>query len=202
MTNGHDQSLKTSDDLDKKKQIVQIKYHFRKIMDALGLDLTDDNFSETPQRVAEMYVKEIFSGLDPENKPNLTSFDNDAGYDGMLIQKNITLYSYCAHHFVPIIGKAHVAYYPSDNFIGLSKINRLVNYIARKPQTQEKLTVEIGELMKESLKTDDIAVLIEADHLCVASRGIKDTNSTTETSYYRGKFREQQYRNEFLKSLP
>lgn len=187
--------------LTEKEKILQIQHHFQKIMQALGLDLNDESLKDTPQRVAEMYVTEIFSGLNPETYPDMTSFENSYGYNGMLIEKNITLYSYCAHHFVPIIGKAHVAYYPSEKVVGLSKINRLVHHFARRPQVQEKLTMDIANALKDSLETDDIAILIEADHLCVASRGVKDTNSTTQTSYYGGKFEEPETRQEFLSSI-
>lgn len=187
--------------LTEEEKILQIQHHFRKIMQALGLDLNDESLKDTPQRVAEMYVNEIFSGLNPDSYPDMTSFENSYGYDGMLIEKDITLYSYCAHHFVPIIGKVHVAYFPSDRIVGLSKLNRLVQAIAKKPQVQEKLTMEIGSAFKKSLNTDDIAVFIEADHLCVASRGVKDTNSSTTTSYYSGKFKQAEFKQEFLTSI-
>ena len=148
-----------------------------------------------------MYVKEIFNGLNEDSFPSITVFENDYGYDQMLIEKDITLYSYCAHHFVPIIGRAHVAYYPTDYVVGLSKINRLVQHFSQKPQVQEKLTVEIANALKETLQTEDVAVFIEADHLCVASRGIKDTNSSTQTTFYGGKFKQNQIKLEFLKSV-
>jgi GTP cyclohydrolase I len=167
-------------------------------MQTLGLDLQDDSLKETPERVAKMYVKEIFSGLNPNNKPEITTFENKYQYNKMLIEKNISLYSYCEHHFVPIIGKVHVAYISKGKVIGLSKINRLVQYYSKRPQVQERLTVQIAEAMKKATGTEDVAVLIDAVHLCVASRGIKDTNSSTITSDYSGKFINEEVKNEFL----
>ena len=174
-----------------------IAHHFKAIMEILGLDLTDDSLKGTPARVAKMYVKEIFSGLDPANKPAISLFNNSYHYNEMLIEKNITLYSYCEHHFVPIIGKAHVAYIPNGKVIGLSKINRLVNYYSKRPQVQERLTTQIAEGLKEALQTDDVAVRIEATHLCVASRGIQDTQSSTTTVFYSGKFQDEKTKAEF-----
>ncbi len=167
----------------------------------LGLDLNDDSLKGTPERVAKMYVKEIFSGLNPENKPNIRLFDNKYKYDQMLVEKNITFYSYCEHHFVPIIGKAHVAYISSGKVIGLSKLNRIVQYYAKRPQVQERMTVQIANELKEALQTEDIAVLMDATHLCVSSRGVKDINSSTITAHYSGKFLEDQVKNEFLKYI-
>lgn len=181
------------------QKIKIIAEHFQDIMHTLGLDLTDDSLKDTPLRVAKMYVKEIFSGLNPANKPGSALFDNKYQYNEMLIERDITLYSYCEHHFVPIIGKVHVAYYSSNNkVIGLSKINRLVQFYAKRPQVQERLTNQIAEGLKESLNTEHIAVIVDAVHLCVASRGIKDTNSSTITAYYSGKFREDNVKAEFL----
>lgn len=180
------------------EKIKAISNHFESIMGILGLDLTDDSLKGTPQRVARMYVNEIFSGLDKKNRPNATLFENKYHYHGMIVEKNITLYSYCEHHFVPIIGKAHVAYYSSGKVIGLSKINKLVQYYAKRPQVQERLTNQILEELKRTLHTEDVAVLIDAVHLCVASRGIKDTNSSTITTSYSGKFLEPDIKNEFL----
>jgi GTP cyclohydrolase I len=148
-----------------------------------------------------MYVKEIFSGLNPENKPKINLFDNKYGYKKMLIEKDITLYSNCEHHFVPIIGKVHVAYIPDKQVIGLSKINRLVEYYAKRPQVQERLTIQISEGLKEILQHNDVAVIIEADHLCVASRGIKDTNSSTQTAQYSGQFENESVKQEFLSHI-
>ena len=189
------------DELTESEKIKYIQFYFKKIMHVLGLDLNDESLQDTPRRVAEMYVNETFSGLKSDNFPDMTSFENSYGYEGMLVEKDITLYSYCAHHFVPIIGKTHVAYYPSDRVVGLPKLNRLVHHFARKPQVQEKLTTEIAQALKEALLTKDIAVLIEADHLCVASRGVKDTNSSTRTSYYGGKFKQAEVKQEFLNAV-
>lgn len=185
-------------EMDDELKIELIQEHFAKIMHILGLDLRDDSLKGTPHRVAKMYVKEAFSGLDPKNKPVVKLFDNKYEYDEMLVEKNITLYSYCEHHFVPIIGKVHVAYFSGGQVIGLSKINRLVNYYARRPQVQERLTRQISDGLKEALQTENVAVLIDAVHLCVASRGIKDTASSTVTASYSGKFREEKYKSEFL----
>jgi len=179
-------------------KIELIQKHFKEIMHILGLDLTDDSLKGTPNRVAKMYVKEIFSGLNPVNKPSVRLFENKYKYNEMLIEKDITLYSYCEHHFVPIIGKAHVAYISNGKVIGLSKINRLVEYYSKRPQVQERLTIQIAEALKEVLKTEDVAIVIDSAHLCVSSRGVKDTASTTITAHYSGKFKEDQTKNEFL----
>lgn len=183
------------------EKINIIASHFKEIMETLGLDLTDDSLSGTPGRVAKMFVKEMFSGLNPMNKPKISLFENKYGYNNMLVEKDITLYSNCEHHFVPIIGKAHVAYIPHSKVIGLSKINRLVQYYAKRPQVQERLTLQIAEGLKEVLQHDDVAVMIEADHLCVASRGIKDTSSKTVTVSYSGKFEQDSINQEFLKQV-
>lgn len=185
-------------ELNDNEKIKEIEYYFTKIMDTLGLDLNDDSLSGTPKRVAKMFVKEMFAGLNPMNKPKISLFDNKYGYKRMLIEKNITLYSNCEHHFVPIIGKVHVAYIPDQQVIGLSKINRLVQYYAKRPQVQERLTIQISDGLKEALGHEDVAVIIEASHLCVASRGIKDTNSITITENYSGKFEIESVRQEFL----
>ncbi|GMV78327.1 MAG: GTP cyclohydrolase 1 [Chitinophagaceae bacterium] len=190
--------IETAFKLSDEEKIERIEFLFAEIMDTLGLDLSDDSLKNTPHRVAKMFVKESFSGLNPENKPTISLFDNKYGYHNMLVEKDITLYSNCEHHFVPIIGKAHVAYIPHNKVIGLSKINRLVQYYAKRPQVQERLTIQITEALKEILHHDDVAVVIEADHLCVASRGIKDTNSFTVTSNFSGKFQEEKYQQEFL----
>lgn len=184
--------------LDDEIKISLIADHFKQIMLILGLDLTDDSLNGTPQRVAKMYVNEIFSGLNPANKPAVKLFRNTFNYGEMLIEKNIILYSYCEHHFVPIIGKAHVAYIPNEKVVGLSKINRLVNYYAKRPQVQERLTEQLAKALKESLETDHVAVVIEATHLCVASRGIQDTNSNTTTAHYSGKFEDDKTKLSFL----
>jgi len=157
-------------------------------MDVLGLDLTDDSLQGTPDRVAKMYIEEIFSGLDPKNKPKVALFANKYQYNQMLVEKNITFYSNCEHHFVPIIGKAHIAYKSSGKVIGLSKLNRIVQYYAKRPQVQERLTNQIANELKNVLETEDVAVIIDAKHLCVSSRGIKDDTSATVTTYYGGEF--------------
>lgn len=184
-----------------KEKIYQIEEHFRQIMEILGLDLTDDSLKGTPKRVAKMYVKEIFSGLNPANKPSVTLFENKYQYNQMLVEKDISFYSNCEHHFVPIFGKAHVAYISRGKVIGLSKLNRLVQYFAKRPQVQERLTMQIGKELETALGTPDIAVLIDAKHLCVASRGVNDVTSSTVTAYYSGKFREEKTKQEFLKYL-
>jgi len=175
-------------DHDKKERIALL---FEEIMDVMGLDLTDDSLKGTPKRVAKMYIDEIFSGLNPANKPKVALFDNKYQYNQMLVEKNITFYSNCEHHFVPIIGKAHVAYISSGKVIGLSKINRIVQYYAKRPQVQERLTNQIATELKTILKTDDVAVIIDAKHLCVSSRGVEDDSSSTTTSYFGGKFENQ-----------
>jgi GTP cyclohydrolase I len=180
------------------EKIVQIEENFRKIMHVLGLDLSDDSLKNTPHRVAKMYVEEIFSGLNPANKPSISMFKNSYSYNEMLIEKNITLYSYCEHHFVPIIGKVHVAYISNGEVIGLSKINRLVQFYAKRPQVQERLTQQIAQALKEALNTEDVAVIIDAEHLCVASRGIKDTNSSTVTVSFSGKFKNENSKSDFF----
>lgn len=182
-------------------KIQLIQKHFKDIMHIMGLDLSDDSLKETPHRVAKMFVKEIFSGINPANKPEVTLFQNKYLYNEMLIEKNITLYSYCEHHFVPIVGKVHVAYISNGNVIGLSKINRLVQYYAKRPQVQERLTNQIAEGLKEVLQTNDVAIVIDAVHLCVTSRGINDTNSSTVTTYYSGKFTGEAKKAEFLSLL-
>ena len=181
-------AFKLSDE-EKKDKIESL---FTEIMDVMGLDLTDDSLKGTPKRVAKMYIEEIFSGLNPVNKPKIALFDNKYQYNQMLVEKNITFYSNCEHHFVPIIGKAHVAYISSGKVIGLSKLNRIVQYFAKRPQVQERLTNQIAEELKQILQTEDVAVIIDAKHLCVSSRGIKDETSSTVTSYFGGKFNTQE----------
>lgn len=187
-------------EMDDELKIELIEKHFREIMNILGLDLSDDSLKGTPKRVAKMYVQEIFSGLDPKNKPDAKLFENKYKYNEMLVEKDITFYSNCEHHFVPIFGKAHVAYISNGTVIGLSKINRIVQYFAKRPQVQERLTMQIGNELRQILGTDDIAVVIDAHHMCVSSRGIKDVNSSTVTSFYSGKFeKDENSRNEFMK---
>lgn len=182
-------------------KIELIEKHFREIMQILGLDLTDDSLKGTPLRVAKMYVQEIFSGLHPENRPETRLFNNKFEYNELLVEKDITFFSNCEHHFVPFFGKAHVAYMPKDKVIGLSKINRIVQYYAKRPQVQERLTVQIANDLKEALGTEDVAVVIDASHLCVSSRGVNDTNSSTVTGHYSGKLQEENYKKEFLSYL-
>lgn len=184
--------------MDDDLKIELIEDKFAEIMHILGLDLSDDSLKGTPHRVAKMYVKEIFSGLNPANKPKIALFENKYKYNEMLVEKDISFYSNCEHHFVPIIGKAHVAYYSNGHVIGLSKINRLVQYYAKRPQVQERLTLQIAEAVKEATRSEDVAVIIDAHHLCVSSRGVSDVNSSTITSSFSGKFLQEQQRNEFL----
>lgn len=174
-------------DEEKKKKIA---FLFTEIMDVMGLDLNDDSLKGTPERVAKMYIDEIFSGLNPKNKPKMSLFENKYQYNQMLVEKNITFYSNCEHHFVPIFGKAHVAYISSGKVIGLSKLNRIVQYYAQRPQVQERLTNQIGKDLEEILQTKDVAVIIDAKHLCVSSRGIKDETSSTVTTFYGGVFKD------------
>ncbi|MEN9942286.1 MAG: cyclohydrolase FolE [Bacteroidota bacterium] len=185
--------------LSDEEKIAQIEDKFRDIMNIMGLDLTDDSLQGTPHRVAKMYIKEIFSGLNPENKPAIKLFENKYQYKEMLVERNITFYSNCEHHFVPIIGKAHVAYISNGKVIGLSKLNRIVQFFAKRPQVQERLTIQIAEELKRVMETEDVAVLIDAVHLCVSSRGVQDFNSATVTSSYSGAFNNEATRNEFLK---
>ena len=183
------------------QKIKAIEYYFAQILEELGLDLTDDSLSGTPYRVAKMYVKELFYGLDPKNKPKISLFDNEYGYGKMLVEKNISLDSLCEHHFLPINGYAHVAYIPKDKVIGLSKINRVVDYYAHRPQVQERLSLQILNELKETLQTEDVMVMISAKHLCVSQRGIKDKESSTTTLEYSGRFNEKSYRDEFFKCI-
>jgi len=193
-----DDAFKMDDDL----KVELIEKHFKEIMHILGLDLSDDSLQGTPHRVAKMYVKEVFAGLNPKNKPEPKLFENKYKYKEMLVEKDITFFSHCEHHFVPIYGKAHVAYISNGNVIGLSKINRIVQYFSKRPQVQERLTMQIGNDLREILGTEDVAVILDAYHMCVSSRGIKDTSSSTVTSFYSGKFEtDEQSRNEFLKYL-
>ncbi|CAM1360109.1 GTP cyclohydrolase I FolE [Tenacibaculum soleae] len=171
---------------EEKKQ--KIAMHFKEIMKTMGLDLDDDSLKGTPNRFAKMYIDEIFSGLNPKNKPKIALFDNKYQYNQMLVEKDITFYSNCEHHFVPIIGKAHIAYISSGKVIGLSKLNRIVQYFAKRPQVQERLTNQIAKELKEILNTENVAVIIDAKHLCVSSRGVEDNASSTLTCYYGGVF--------------
>lgn len=180
------------------EKIAIISEHFREIMHTLGLDLNDESLNGTPLRVAKMYVKELFSGLNPENAPSITLFENNYKYGEILVERDISFYSNCEHHFVPIVGKVHVGYIASKNVIGLSKLHRIVNHYARRPQVQERMTMQIGEALKNALKTNDVAVVVDADHFCVSSRGIADQSSSTVTSYFDGAFGNLLKREEFL----
>ncbi|WP_299678360.1 GTP cyclohydrolase I FolE [uncultured Tenacibaculum sp.] len=181
------------------EKIANIQVYFKKIMEELGLDLTDDSLSGTPYRFAKMYVKELFYGLNPANKPKVSTFENKYGYQKMLVEQNITIDSSCEHHFLPITGYAHVGYIPKDKVVGLSKINRLVDYYSHRPQVQERLCIQILKDLQETLGTEDVIVVINAKHLCVSSRGIKDKESFTTTVEYGGRYNEASIRNEFFK---
>ncbi|MBT8260965.1 MAG: GTP cyclohydrolase I FolE [Flavobacteriaceae bacterium] len=184
--------------LSNEEKIEIIKDDVRHIMETLGLDLTDDSLQGTPSRVAKMFINEIFSGLDPEIKPKASTFVNKYKYGEMLVEKNITVYSTCEHHLLPIVGKAHVAYISTGTVVGLSKMNRIVDYFAKRPQVQERLTIQIVEELQKILKTEDVACVIDAKHLCVNSRGIRDIESSTVTSEFGGKFKEKETKREFL----
>ncbi|HQQ93935.1 MAG TPA: GTP cyclohydrolase I FolE [Bacteroidia bacterium] len=185
-------------ELSEKKKMEKIEFHFRQIMETLGLDLNDDSLKGTPERVARMYVKEIFNGLDPANKPKVALFKNRYQYKQMLVEKDITFYSNCEHHFVPIFGKAHIAYISNGKVIGLSKLNRIVQYYSKRPQVQERFTMQIAHELQTVLQTEDVAVLIDAKHLCVSSRGVQDNNAATITSFYGGQFSDVSKKEEFL----
>lgn len=178
-----------------------IEDHFHEIMDILGLDLNDDSLRGTPRRVAKMFVKEIFQGLNPKNKPKISLFDNKYQYRQMLVERNITVKSFCEHHFLPIYGKAHIAYISTGKVIGLSKLNRIVDYFSRRPQVQERLTVQIANELKRALQTEDVAVYIEAKHMCVQMRGVEHDHSDTVTAEYSGKFLNENTRAEFLQTI-
>jgi GTP cyclohydrolase IA len=185
-------------DLSDEQKIESIKKDVENILKTLGMDLTDDSIKGTPNRVAKMFVKEIFGGLNPNKKPSPSTFANNYKYGEMLVEKNIVVYSTCEHHLLPIIGRAHVAYISSGTVIGLSKMNRIVEFYAKRPQVQERLTMQIVQELQNALGTQDVACVIDAKHLCVNSRGIKDIESSTVTSEFGGKFKEAQTRREFL----
>lgn len=185
-------------DLSDIEKIAAIKEDVKHIMHTLGLDLTDDSLKGTPTRVAKMFVQEIFGGLHPDRKPKASTFDNKYKYGEMLVEKNITLYSTCEHHLLPIVGKAHIAYISSGAVVGLSKMNRIVDYFAKRPQVQERLTMQIVKELQQVLKTKDVACVIDAKHLCVNSRGIRDIDSSTVTSEFGGAFKKAEVRREFL----
>ncbi len=180
------------------EKIEEIEKHFAKIMETLGLDLTDESLSGTPHRVAKMFVKEVFQGLNPKNKPDAKKFGNKYDYSDMVVVKNINVTSFCEHHFLPFIGKAHVAYYSTGKVIGLSKINRIVDYYSRRPQVQERLTLQIADELETALESKDVAVFIESKHFCVSTRGIQDRESSTVTTEYRGKFKDELTQQRFI----
>ena len=187
-------AFKLSDD----EKIKAIEKDIYNVMYTLGLDLTDDSLKGTPKRVAKAFVKELFGGLNPQNKPKMSTFDNNYKYGEMLVEKNITVYSICEHHLLPIVGRAHVAYISNGKVIGLSKINRIVDYFAKRPQVQERLTMQIVQELQKAMDTQDVACVIDAKHLCVNSRGIKDIASSTVTAEFGGKFKEEAVKQEFL----
>jgi len=200
-SNANNPVRKDAFDLSDEQKIEAIKKDVESILSTLGMDLTDDSIKGTPNRVAKMFVKEIFGGLNPNKKPSSSTFENQYKYGEMLVEKNITLYSTCEHHLLPIIGRAHVAYISSGKVIGLSKMNRIVDYFAKRPQVQERLTMQIVEELQRVLKTDDVACVIDAKHLCVNSRGIRDIESSTVTAEYGGLFKNESKRQEFLEYI-
>ncbi|WP_454244843.1 GTP cyclohydrolase I FolE [Psychroflexus sp. MBR-150] len=185
-------------ELSDEEKIKRIQANVNNIMQTLGLDLADDSLSGTPQRVAKMFVNEMFSGLNPKHKPKMSTFDNKYRYGEMLVEKNITVYSTCEHHLLPIVGKAHIAYISSGRVVGLSKMNRIVDYYAKRPQVQERMTMQIVKDLQEALDTEDVACIVDAKHLCVNSRGIRDIESSTVTSEFGGQFKNQDVKKEFL----
>ncbi|MCB0706209.1 MAG: GTP cyclohydrolase I FolE [Saprospiraceae bacterium] len=188
-------------DLSDAQKMKRIAGHFREIMEILGLDMTDDSLQDTPKRVAKMYVQEIFSGLNPANSPQITSFENKYQYRNMLIERNIRVQSTCEHHFLPIQGVAHIAYFSSGKVIGLSKLNRIVEFYARRPQLQERLTIQISKALQEILDTQDVAVYIDAKHLCVEARGVEHQGCSTITSDFGGRFLNESVKSEFLNAI-
>lgn len=197
-TNATNPLRKDAFDLTDEQKIESIKKDVESILTTLGMDLTDDSLNGTPNRVAKMFVKEIFGGLNPTKKPSSSTFENNYKYGEMLVEKNITVYSTCEHHLLPIIGRAHVAYISNGKVIGLSKMNRIVDYYAKRPQVQERLTMQIVQELQRALGTEDVACVMDAKHLCVNSRGIKDIESSTVTAEFGGKFKEEKTRREFL----
>ena len=197
-TNAQNPLRKDAFAISDEEKIELIKKDVENILSTLGIDLTDDSMKGTPNRVAKMFVKELFGGLNPTKKPKASTFENNYKYGEMLVEKNITLYSTCEHHLLPIIGKAHVAYISNGRVIGLSKMNRIVDHYAKRPQVQERLTMQIVQELQIALGTEDVACVIDAKHLCVNSRGIKDIESSTVTSEFGGKFKNEQTRREFL----
>lgn len=183
------------------EKIEIIQKHFMHIMDALGMDLSDDSLKGTPKRVAKAFVKEMFAGLNPARMPGMSTFENKYKYGEMLVEKNIIVYSTCEHHFLPIVGRAHIAYISSGRVIGLSKMNRVVDFYAKRPQVQERMTKQIVRALQIALQTEDVACVVDAKHLCVNSRGIRDIDSSTVTAEYGGAFQKESVKNEFLELI-
>lgn len=181
------------------QKVDKIAKHFEEIMKILGLDLANDSLRETPKRVAKMYVNELFSGLNDDTFPKITTIDNEMDYDQMIVARNVGIMSVCEHHFVTIDGRATIAYIPGEKVIGLSKLNRIAKFFSRRPQVQERLTKQIADCLELVLETENVAVHIEAKHYCLVSRGVEDTLSTTVTCELRGDFKRlPQTRGEFL----
>jgi len=180
------------------EKVKRIQESVKDILNTLGMDLEDDSLKGTPKRVAKAFVNELFGGLNPANKPKLSTFDNNYKYGEMLVEKNITVYSTCEHHLLPIVGRAHVAYISNGHVIGLSKMNRIVDYYAKRPQVQERLTMQVVQALQKALGTEDVACVIDAKHLCVNSRGVRDIESSTVTSEFGGRFKEKDVKREFL----
>jgi len=197
----HTPLLSTASSLSNNEKVAQIAGHFAEIMQILGLDLSDDSLRGTPQRVAKMYVNEIFRGLNPENKPAVTTFDNTYNYHRLVIERNIPLQSTCEHHFQPIFGVVHIGYIPNGKVVGLSKLNRIADYYARRPQVQERLTMQIAEELKRAMHTEDVAVYIDARHMCVQARGVEHHGASTITAEYSGKFLNEITKQEFLQAI-
>lgn len=185
-------------DISDAEKIDRIEENVRQILETLGMDLTDDSLQGTPKRVAKSFVNELFAGLNPINKPHLSTFENNYKYGEMLVEKNIVVYSTCEHHLLPIVGKAHIAYISSGRVIGLSKMNRIVDHFAKRPQVQERLTMQVVQALQEALGTQDVVCVIDAKHLCVNSRGVRDIESSTVTSEFGGKFKNKETKREFL----
>lgn len=200
-TSANNPLRKDAFEMDDEQKMESIKIDVANILKTLGMDLTDDSIKGTPNRVAKMFVKELFGGLHPERKPSTSTFENKYKYGEMLVEKNITLYSTCEHHLLPIVGRAHIAYISSGRVIGLSKMNRILDYYAKRPQVQERLTMQIVQELQLALNTQDVACIIDAKHLCVNSRGIRDIESSTVTSEFGGKFKEENTRREFLEYI-
>lgn len=188
-------------DVSEDEKIEKIRFHVSEILTTLGMDLTDDSLKGTPNRVAKMFVKEMFGGLNPARKPSSSTFDNKYKYNEMLVEKNIVVYSTCEHHLLPIVGRAHIAYISNGKVVGLSKMNRIVDYYAKRPQVQERLTIQIVRELQKVLGTEDVACIIDAKHLCVNSRGIKDIESSTVTAEFGGKFQDENVRKEFIEYI-